>query len=157
MPAIAAERVDVAKRRLREDGAGRVVRRDRHHRARAGRDRGADRVDVQLIARIGRDEDRTAAGHLNGHLVVEIERHRQDDFVARLGDREHRVDERHVGAGRHHDAAAARDIDAVVAPELAVRSRRRAPAGRKRADSRACSSRPTAAAAAAFTAAGGGP
>ena len=37
-----------------------------------------------------------------------------------LGDREDRVHERHVAAGRHHHAAAARDVDAVVAPQLVL-------------------------------------
>ena len=67
---------------------------------------------------VGRDADRRAAGHLNRHFVIEIEGHRQDDVVAGRGDRENRVHERHVAAGRHHHAAVLCDVDAVVATEL---------------------------------------
>ena len=50
--------------------------------------------------------------------MIEVERDRQNDFVARLRDGEDGVDERHVGARRHHDAAAARDVDAVFVAKL---------------------------------------
>ena len=60
------------------------------------------------------------AGHHDRHLVVEVERHRQDDFVAGIGDREDRVHERHVAAGGHHDAAVGTDRDAVLARELVL-------------------------------------
>ena len=96
----------------------------RPHRADTAR-RSATRTGVQ-------------PGHLNRHLVVEVERHRQDDFVARLGDRQDGVHERHVAAGGHHDATAPRDVDAVVAHAASPRSRRRAPGSRSRPDTRAC-------------------
>jgi len=81
-------------------------------------DRRADGVGPELIASVGRHEHRAAPGHLNRHLVIEVERDRQNDFIARLRDGEDGVDERHVGARRHHDAAAARDVDAVFVAKL---------------------------------------
>jgi hypothetical protein len=54
--------------------------------------------------------------------VIEVERHRQDHFVARVRDRGDREHERHVAAGRHHHAAAAGEVDAVVPLQL-VRNR----------------------------------
>ncbi len=68
--------------------------------------------------RVSGDAHRRAAGHLNRHLMIEVERHVQDDLVARLRDGEHGVHERHVGAGGHHDAAAAPDVDAVFLAQL---------------------------------------
>ncbi len=133
MPARAAQLVDGAQRRLAEHRAARVVRRDRDDGARARRDRPLDRVEVELIVLVGRHADDAAAGHLDRHLVIEVERHRQDDLVARRGDRQHGVHERHVGAGGHHDPAAARDVDAVLGRQLARdRLDQRAEARRRR-------------------------
>jgi hypothetical protein len=67
---------------------------------------------------VGGDPDRGAVGHLDRHLVVEVEGDVQDDLVARRGDREHRVHERHVRAGGDHDARAARHVDPVLRAQL---------------------------------------
>ena len=77
-----------------------------------------DGVEPELIAVVGRHANRAAPGHLDRHLVIEIERDGQDDLVARRRDRERDVHERHVGASRHHDPAAAPDIDVVFNGEL---------------------------------------
>jgi hypothetical protein len=68
--------------------------------------------------RVGRHGDRRAPRHLNRHFVVEVEGHVQDDLVARLGDSEHGVHERHVGAGGHHHAAALGNVNAVFGAQL---------------------------------------
>jgi hypothetical protein len=52
--------------------------------------------------------------------VVEIKRHRKNDLVPGLGDGQNGVHERHVAAGRHHDAQPVAPIDAVVAPQLRI-------------------------------------
>ena len=118
--ALAAQLVDFAKRGFREDGAGRIVRRDGDDRPRPGTDGAADGVEIQLIPIVGRHEHGGAVGHLNRHLVVEIAGHREDDLVARIGDGEDRVHERHVPAGGDHHAEAVAPIDAVVAQQLPV-------------------------------------
>ena len=117
-PVIAAERVDLAERPLGEDRPARVVRRDGHDRSRARSDCRPDRVQSQLVAIVGGHRDRTAAGHLNRHLMVEVERRRQDDLVTGPGDGDDGMHERHVGAGGHHDAAASGDVNAVLRAQL---------------------------------------
>ena len=52
--------------------------------------------------------------------MIEVVRHRQDDLVAGIGDREHGVHERLVAARGHEDAALRPDRDAVLARELGL-------------------------------------
>ena len=106
--ALGAEGVHLGERAAREHGAARVVRRDRDDRARAIGERLPHGLGLQLIARVGRHRHGAAARHLDRHLVVEVERRRQDHVVARLGRGEQRVDERHVRPGRDHHAPAVR-------------------------------------------------
>ena len=117
-PALPAERVERAQIGFAEDGAARVVRRDGDDRPGSSGDRALDRVQPELIAVVGGDAHGAAARHLDRHLVIEVERDRQDDLVAGAGGRHHRVHERHVAAGGDHDAAAARQVDAVLGGEL---------------------------------------
>ena len=117
-PAIAAQGVDLAERGLGKYGAARVVRRDGDDGARPIGQRAANGVDAQLIPIVGGDGDGPAAGHLNRHLVVEVERGRQDDLVAGLGDGDRRVHERQVRARGHHQAPSDIDVDAVLGAQL---------------------------------------
>ena len=77
-----------------------------------------DRIEAELIVLVGGHTHDAAAGHLDRHLVVEIERRRKDHLVADRRDGEHRVHEGHVGARRDHDAAATADVDTMGAVEL---------------------------------------
>jgi hypothetical protein len=54
--------------------------------------------------------------------VVEVERHRQDHFVARVRDRATACTNAMLPAGRHHHPAAEREVDAVIPLQL-VRNR----------------------------------
>ena len=65
-----------------------------------------------------------AAEHLHGHLMVEVERHGQM-ISSSDRDREQGVREGHVAARGHHDAAAARNVDSVVAAKLRHRGNER--------------------------------
>ena len=79
----------------REDPAAGVVRRVDEDGPRPGRDRGRDRLDVEVER--GRRQghaDRGPAGRLDEQLVEEPGRRREDDLVARLEDRPERDRER---------------------------------------------------------------
>ena len=113
-----AQSVDGAQVGLGIDGAAGVVRRDRHHGTRARRDGRGNRVDLELIPRVGGHHDGPAGCHHHGHLVVEVIRRLQDHLVAGIGHGQHRVHEREVAAGRD-DHARARQVEMVLRGELA--------------------------------------
>ena len=117
-----AERVDGAQGRFRVHGAGGVVGRDGHDGARPRRDRRAHGLEIELVALVGRHRHRTAPDHRQRHLVVEVERHGQDDLVARVGHGQHGVQEGHVAA-RGHDHAAPLQRQAVLARDLVAQDR----------------------------------
>ena len=108
------------------DRAGRVVRRHRDDRARPRRDGRGERPEIELVVGPRRDRHGAAAGQHDGHVVVEVERHGQDDLVARIGDGQHGVQERHVAAGGHDHPAAARDVEAVLVAQLGFEPRHQA-------------------------------
>ena len=62
--------------------------------------------------------DRSRARHHDRHLVIEVVRRRQDDLVARVRHRQHRVHERLVAARGHQHAARRPHLNPVLAREL---------------------------------------
>src|SRR5689334_6794833 len=88
---LGAEGVDCSQRGFRIYGARRVVGRNGHDSASAGRDRGAEGLEVQLAIAVGRREHRASIGHGDGHLMIEIIWDRENDLVARVEDPEDNV------------------------------------------------------------------
>jgi hypothetical protein len=116
----AAEVVDLAQQRLRIDGAGRIVGADGDHRPRAIGDGTLNPIGLQLVTLVRGHADRAAIRHDDRHLVVEIVRQVQNDLVAGIGHGQHRVDETHVGAGRHDHPLVGAEADAVLGGELSL-------------------------------------
>ena len=46
---------------------------------------------------------RYATAHANGHFLVEIKGHGQDEFITGVGDGQHRIQKGHVAACRDHE------------------------------------------------------
>ena len=97
---------------------GRVVGRDGDDGAGARRDRGSQCGHVQAPVGVGGHGHRCAATHADGHFLIEIERHGQDELVAWISHRHHAVQEGHVAAGGHHQHAVAAALDAVLLRQL---------------------------------------
>ena len=97
---------------------GRVVGRDRHHRPGPLGDGPVDGVDLELVVGIGRHAHGSTVDHADCHLVVEIVGQRQNDFVARIGNRHQGVHEGHIAPGRHHDTLPVIERHAVVVAQL---------------------------------------
>ena len=104
--AFGAEGVDGTQGGGRVDGARGIVRGNCDDRAGAWRDGGAHRVDVELVGRVCRDQYGNAVGHGDRHLVIEIIRRRQNEFVAGISEREHGVYKGIIAAGGDHHAVA---------------------------------------------------
>ena len=115
--ALRAEGVHRPEVRLRVGGPARVVGRGGGHRAGAGADGGRDRRQVELVVGAAGHDPGGRPGHPDRHLVVEEVGPGEDDLVARIGDRDERVQEAHVRARGHHDLPSG-EIDPVLAGEL---------------------------------------
>ena len=51
---------------------------------------------------MGGDGHRHTAAHANGHFLVEIEGHGQNEFIAGVGHGQDRIQKSHVAASRDH-------------------------------------------------------
>ena len=126
--ALARQREERAQRLRLVDRAGRVVGRDQHDRLGLGPD-GARRFgEVGLAARVGAEGQRHQADaeHLQPHLVIEVERRRHDDLLARLGKAHHGEAEGLVAAGGDHHL---RRLDRAAVEARHVLGQRRAQLG----------------------------
>ena len=95
---LAAEPIDRGQVRGPIDCARWVIGRDRDNGAGARRDRGLNRIEVELIGLVRSHEHGPAIGHADGHFVIEVKRRHHDDLIARIGNGEQGVIETHVGA-----------------------------------------------------------
>jgi len=114
----AAHLVDLAERLFAVHGAGRVVGRYGDHGPGLRSHRPADGFRSQPVVLVRAHRDRTAAGHGYGHLVVEVVRSLEDDFVTQVGDGQKRVHKAEIRARRHHDGALRAGGDAVLRPQF---------------------------------------
>ena len=117
-PERSAEPVDRRQRLPRVDRPGRVVRGDGDDRARPFRDRRGDRGEVRLEPFVDGDGHGNRGGEGDRHLVVEVVRGEEDHLVPGVADREDRVEERLVRAGRHVDPALEGGVDPVLVAQL---------------------------------------
>ncbi len=118
-----AQAVDRGQRVRGIDRPGGIVRRYGNDPAGPRRDGLLDRREIELIVAVRLDCDRLGAGHHDRHLVIEVVRRRQDDLVARIGDREHRVHERLIAASGHQQPALRPHLDPVLGGQLGLERR----------------------------------
>ena len=78
----------------------------------------AQSIRAQLVIVIGGHKDRLTPSHDNCHLVIEIVRQRQDDFVTGIGNGENGVHERHIAAGSDEQSVRGANLDSILAREL---------------------------------------
>ncbi len=105
-PRVAAQPIYRLEARSRVNRPRRIIRRHGDDGSSTRRNGRGQRIDIELIIVHGRHEHRLAAEHDDRHFVIKVIWRRQNDFISRVGNRQHGVEKRHVSPGAYHNAAA---------------------------------------------------